>query len=65
MKEIKTNIIFMGLGAIVLLFEFIFKLNGTLGWLLTSSGVILVGIGLVYKSKKPIQVLVNLFINFF
>ena len=65
MKEIITNIIFMALGAMVLIFEFTFKFNGTLGWLLTSAGVILVGIGLLYKSKKPIKVLVEIFINFF
>ncbi|CRK81160.1 hypothetical protein BN000_01060 [Neobacillus massiliamazoniensis] len=65
MKDIITNIIFWVVGAIVLTVEFTFKFNDTLGWLLTTIGVILIGIGFIYKSKKPFKYLIEFFINFF
>ncbi|ERI91603.1 hypothetical protein HMPREF1982_03112 [Clostridiales bacterium oral taxon 876 str. F0540] len=64
LKDILTNIIFMLLGGAAILLEVIFKVDGTLGWLLVTIGVIFLGIGLVYKSKNPIKMLINFFINF-
>jgi len=65
MKEIIINILFMVLGAIFLVVEVTFKFNGTLGFLLATVGVILIGIGIFYKSKKPFRFIIELFINFF
>lgn len=61
LQEIKTNIILMVLGTIVLLFEFTIQFNDTLGWIISSVGVILIGEGILYKYRKPITVLVKFF----
>lgn len=61
LQEIKTNIILMVLGAIVLLFEFTIQFNDTLGWIISSAGGILIGEGILYKYRKPITVLVKFF----
>ena len=61
LKAIKINIILMGLGTIVLLFEFVFQFNNILGWLATSVGIILIGYGILYKYRKPIRFLVRFF----
>lgn len=61
LQEIKTNIILMVLGAIVLLFEFTIQFNDILGWIISSAGVILIGEGILYKYRKPITVLVKFF----
>lgn len=62
MKKLKINlnIIFISLGSIILLIELTYMINGLLGWLLTSIGVILVGIGIFYKSNNPIKLLIKL-----
>ena len=65
MKEIIINILFMVLGAMVLVVELTFKFNGPLGFLLATVGVLLIGIGTIYKSKKPFKFLAELFINLF
>lgn len=66
MKDILSNIILMVSGVILILLETtVLKLDGTLGWLITTAGVILIGIGLLYKSKNPIKVAVEFFMNLF
>lgn len=66
MKDIRANIIFMLLGVIILLLETsVLKLNGTLGWLLTTTGVLLIGLGILYKSKNPLKVIAEFFMNLF
>lgn len=66
MKDILSNIILMFSGVILILLETtVLKLDGTLGWLIITAGVILIGIGLLYKSKNPIKVAVEFFINLF
>ncbi|MDP4146059.1 MAG: hypothetical protein Q8936_16475, partial [Bacillota bacterium] len=65
MKDMKTNLILITLGAIILAVEFTVKIDGILGWFLTSAGVILIGIGLFYKSKNPIKMLLEIFLNIF
>ncbi len=66
MKDIMSNIILMFSGVILILLETtVLKLDGTLGWLITTAGVILIGLGLLYKSKNPIKVAVEFFMNLF
>jgi len=66
MKDIISNIIFMVSGAFLILLETtLLKLDGTLGWLMITAGVILIGLGLLYKSKNPIKVAVEFFMNLF
>jgi hypothetical membrane protein len=66
MKEIRTNIILMLLGVIILLLETsVLRLNGTSGWILVTTGVMLVGLGIFYKSKNPLKVLAEFFMNLF
>lgn len=65
MKELLTNMIFLILGVVIFTIEIVFKFNGTLGWLLATVGVLLIGVGLIYKSKKPLRFLFEFFINFF
>jgi len=66
MKDIRANIILMLLGVIILLLETsVLKLNGTLGWFLTTAGVLLIGLGILYKSKNPLKVLAEFFMNLF
>jgi len=64
MKKIKPNLIFLILGAIILVFEFHFMINGTLGWFLTSTGIIFIGIG-VFKGNNPFKVIFQFISNFF
>lgn len=64
MKESLTNILFLLLVGTSILFEAVFKVDGIFGWLLVTIGIIFLGIGLIYKSKNPIKVLINFFINF-
>ncbi|GFP76335.1 hypothetical protein [Clostridium fungisolvens] len=59
-----ANIIFLILGAILLILEFHFMFDGTLGWLITSSGVILFGIG-IFKGNNPLRVILQFIVNFF
>lgn len=54
MKKIVPNIMFILLGAIILSLEFYFMINGILGWLLTSIGIILVGID-IFKGNNPLK----------
>ncbi len=52
------NIVLLILGVIILAIEFIFMINGTLGWLLTSGGIILIGASL-FKGNNPFKVIVE------
>ncbi|MCM0650147.1 hypothetical protein NBE98_17400 [Clostridium swellfunianum] len=64
MKQIRANVMFMILGVIVLLLETnLLKLDGILGWALTTIGVLLIVTGLLYRSKNPIKVIVEFFAN--
>jgi len=65
MKELITNMIFLTLGVVIFTIELVFKFNDTLGWLLATVGVLLFGIGLFYKSRKPIKFFIDFFINLF
>jgi hypothetical protein len=65
MKDLITNMIFWILGIVIFTIELVFKFNGTVGWLLATVGVFLIGIGFFYKSRKPIRILFEFFINFF
>lgn len=65
MKELLTNIIFWVLGIVLLTIELVFKFNDLVGWLLATVGVLLIGVGFIYKSKKPLGILFEFFINFF
>lgn len=66
MKDILSNIILMFSGVILILLETtVLKLDGTLGWLITTAGVILIGLGLLYRSKNPIKAAVEFFMNLF
>lgn len=65
-KDIIPNIILMLLGILTLLLEFNFlKLNGAIGLALTTTGVLFIGAGLLYKSKHPIKLLAEFFMNLF
>jgi len=56
----------MLLGILTLILEFNFlKLNGAIGLALTTAGVLFIGAGLLYKSKHPIKVLAEFFMNLF
>ena len=59
-----TNILFLILGAALLILEFHFMIDGTLGWFITSSGVILIGIG-IFRSKNALKVILQFIVNFF
>jgi len=63
MKKI-PNIIFLILGIIILVAEFYFMINGTLGWLITSTGIIFIGIG-IFKDNNPFKVIFQFIANFF
>ena len=63
MKKI-PNIIFLILGVIILVLEFHFMIDGTLGWFLTSVGVIFLGIS-IFKGNNPFKVILQFFANFF
>ncbi|MBS4539664.1 hypothetical protein GOQ27_14415 [Clostridium sp. D2Q-11] len=68
MKGIKNNIniILIGLGIITLIIEFNFYMfNGILGWFLTTLGVILIGLGIFYKSKNPLKLLFEIILELF
>lgn len=65
MKELKTNMIFLTLGIVLFTIELVFKFNDLLGWSLATFGVLLIGVGLFYKSKKPIKFLIEFFLGFF
>lgn len=66
MKDIIPNIVLMILGILTLILEFNFlKLNGAIGLALTTAGVLFIGAGLLYKSKHPIKVLAEFFMNLF
>ncbi|MBP0726956.1 hypothetical protein J5Y03_17500 [Bacillus sp. RG28] len=65
MKELITNMIFLMLGVVIFTIELVYKFNDTLGWLLATVGVLLFGIGLFYKSRKPIKFFIEFFIHFF
>ncbi|KGK85858.1 hypothetical protein [Clostridium sp. HMP27] len=66
MKNIIVNLILMISGVIILLLETsLLKLNGILGCALTTIGVLLIGIGLLYKSKNPLKVVAEFFMNLF
>jgi|GEM_PF-3164248 len=52
MKKIIPNIIFIVLGIVVLLFQCLLKFHGILSYLLITAGVLLIGVGIFYESKK-------------
>jgi len=64
MKKIIPNIIFLISGIIILVLEFHFMINGTLGWLLTSTGIIFIGIG-IFKGNNPFKIIFQFISNFF
>ena len=65
MKGLITNIVFLTLGVVIITIELVFKFNDTFGLLLAIAGVLLFGIGLFYKSRKPIRFFIEFFINLF
>lgn len=52
MKKIIPNIIFIGFGIVVLLFQCLLKFHGILSSVLITAGVLLIGVGIFYESKK-------------
>lgn len=52
MKKIIPNIIFIVFGIVVLLFQCLLKFHGILSSLLITAGVLLIGVGIFYESKK-------------
>ncbi|PEL05855.1 hypothetical protein [Bacillus sp. AFS017336] len=65
MKGLITNIVFLILGVVIFTIELVFKFDDTVGLLLAIVGVLLFGIGLFYKSRKPIRFFIEFFINYF
>ncbi|PEJ59638.1 hypothetical protein CN692_05480 [Bacillus sp. AFS002410] len=65
MKGLITNIVFLILGVVIFTIELVFKFDDTLGLWLPIVGVLLFGIGLFYKSRKPIRFFIEFFINYF
>ncbi|QGU95423.1 hypothetical protein GOM49_10285 [Clostridium bovifaecis] len=63
MKKI-PNTIFLIWGVIILSLEFHFMINGILGWLLTSIGIILIGVS-IFKGNNPFKVIFEFISNFF
>ena len=64
MKKTVPNIIFIILGIISITLVFRFNIDGTLGLLLTSVGVIFIGIG-TFKGNNPFKVIFQFISNFF
>ncbi|GLC30705.1 hypothetical protein [Clostridium omnivorum] len=65
MKKIIPNLILMVLGIISILLVSVFSINGALGCLLITFGLILLLAGIVYKVNNPIKVIVEMIINLF
>ena len=63
MKKI-SNLSFLILGIIILGLEFYFMIDGTLGWLLTSTGVILIGVS-IFKGNNPFKVVFEFISQYF
>lgn len=65
MKKIIPNLILMVLGMVSISLVSVFSINGTLGCLLITFGLILLLAGILYKVNNPIKVIVEMIINLF
>lgn len=63
MKKIILNIIFIVLGIVFLLFQCLLKFHGILSWILITAGVLLIGVGIFYESKKSNKNLYGLIVD--
>ena len=61
MKKL-PNIVFLILGVILIWLVFHFMINGILGWFLTTTGVILIGVS-IFRGSNPFKVIFEFIAN--